>query len=237
MTHFRFAGVFALCAALPLAAEAEFVGGRAAISHSAFTDDNDFAKSQAQGAAEFAFGNSFGLQADMGIAGLHALDDTAFNLTGHAVWTFAPGSAAGLFYGSDLMSGPDHDIYGAEYAGFLGEAKVEGYLARSESGEGDANMIGLAGSMPVGMSGLEMGLSADHAAFSSDGSATRVGLNGAYPIGESTRLTGEVGSVGGGVGNDDMSGPYVKLGIDFRFGANAGTTFGSRSIFNVTPGM
>lgn len=145
MTHFRFAGVFALCAALPLAAEAEFVGGRAAISHSAFTDDNDFAKSQAQGAVEFAFGNSFGLQADMGIAGLHALDDTAFNLTGHAVWTFAPGSAAGLFYGSDLMSGPDHDIYGAEYAGFLGEAKVEGYLARSESGEGDANMIGLAG--------------------------------------------------------------------------------------------
>lgn len=237
MMLFRFAGALALCAGLPLAAQAELVGGRAAISHSAFVDDSDLAKSQAQGAAEFAFGNSFGLQADMGIAGLHALDDSAFTLTGHAVWTFAPGSAAGLFYGSDFMSGPDHDIYGAEYAGYLGEAKVEAYVARSESGVGDANMIGLAGAMPVGISGLDMGLSADHAAFSSDGSATRVGLTGAYALGESTRLTGELGSVGGSVGADDMSGPYVKLGIDFRFGANAGTTFGSRSLFNVTPGM
>lgn len=237
MTHLRFAGSLALCALLPLAAQAEFIGGRAAVSHSAFVDDRDFAKSSAQGAAEFSFGNNFGLQADAGVAGLNALDDTAMTLTGHAIWTFAPGSAAGLFYGSDLMRGPDHDVYGAEYAGFLGQAKVEGYVARSESTVGDANLIGLSGSMPVGMAGLDMGLSLDHAAFSGAGSATRLGLTGAYAIGESTRLTGELGSVGGGVGDAALSGPYVKLGIDFRFGANGGTTFGSRSVFNVSPGM
>lgn len=237
MTNIRTAGLAAfVAAALPAAAHAEFVGGRAAVAHSTFVDDTSMAKSTAEGAVEFSFG-SFGLQTDLGVSGLNALSETATNMTTHAIWNFSPDAAAGLYYGADYMGGAGEDFLGVEYARRIGDAKIEAYIAGTNSDAGDATLVGIAGSTPVGFSGLDMGLSVDHASVQGGNSATKVGLTGGYALGESTRLVGEIGSVGGAVGASETSGPYVKLGVDFRFGANHGTTFGTRSVFSALPGL
>lgn len=226
-----------ICGAALSPAQAEVLGGRLSLAHSAFVDDTSMAKSAAVGSIELPMGERFSMQSDLGLAGLHALDDKAVNITTHAILHFGADSAAGLFYGVDMMNGGSDDFLGLEYGRNLGAAQVEAYVAGIDSAEGSATLLGLAGEMPLSGGPFSLGAALDHASVGGGRSATRFGLTGGYAVGESTRLVAEIGTLGGGIGVDDTSGGYVKLGVDFTFGRNAGTTFGQRSVFNSIPGL
>ncbi|MEH7828132.1 hypothetical protein [Gemmobacter denitrificans] len=230
----RVAGIVGLMALLPTAAHAEFVGGSLSLSHSAFVDDTDEAKSAARGSFDFQWGQ-FGLQSDLGIAGLHALDRTNKNITTHGYYSFAPGQAAGLFYSVDIQGSSGEGVLGAEYTQGIGATQVEAYLGRSTA-DTSATLAGFNVAMPVGAGGLEMGLDVDFASVDGGSSATKYGVTGVWALGDSTRFIGEVGAVAGRYGTTNPDGAYVKLGVDFRFGANGGATFGERSILNAFPG-
>lgn len=214
------------------AAKAEFLGGVAGVSHSLFVSETDMAKSSAGVRLEWGFGQRLSTQLDASYTGLHALDDNALNLTGHIGWDMGIGTA-GLFYGWDKMAST-RDFYGAEYAGRVAAADLEGYLARVD---GEGTMFGLSARVPVNAR-LGLGGSLDY--MNADGMAdgTRIGVAGDYALGLATRLSGEIGHFSGDDNDgNSMNEAYVRLGVDFLFGAQGGTTFGSRSLFNFAPGL
>ena len=63
-----------ICGAALSPAQAEVLGGRLSLAHSAFVDDTSMAKSAAVGSIELPMGERFSMQSDLGLAGLHALD-------------------------------------------------------------------------------------------------------------------------------------------------------------------
>ncbi|WP_151717794.1 hypothetical protein [Gemmobacter serpentinus] len=230
------AGAVLACTTLPFAAQAEFVGGRAGLSHSAFTGDSDRAKSSADVQLEWAFGQSFSTQTDLGLSGLHALDDTALNFTTHLNWTFANGGTAGLFYGWDKVVGTE-DFYGLEYATMVGNTHVDGYIAMIDEVGSNGTMAGVAGRMAMN-DRFGLGASVDYMKSNGVVDGTRIGLNGDYAMGEATKLTGEIGRVSADdTAGNRVSDTYLKLGVDFAFGQKPGVSFGKRSLFNILPGL
>lgn len=234
MSFTRLAGLAGALALLPLTAQAEFAGGRATLSHSTFTEDTDLAKSTAAARLEWDYGR-FGYQLDLGLSGLHALDDTALNFTSHLVYHLNTGASVGLFYGWDKVVGSE-DFFGVELASEVGRVEVEGYVAMIDQTGSNGTLLGLSGHMPLNER-FGLGLSLDHINADTLADATRLGLSGDYAVGEKTRLFAEVGLVDGDDGKTSISDPYVKLGADFSFGAKGDTSFGSRSIFNFIPGL
>lgn len=230
------AGAALACIALPFTAQAEFVGGRAGLSHSAMTGDGDAAKSSADVQLEWAFGQSFSTQTDLGLSGLHALDDNALNFTTHLNWTFANGGTAGLFYGWDKVVGTE-DFYGLEYATAIGSTDVEAYIAMIDEPGSNGTMAGVTGRMAMN-DRFGLGGSLDYMKSNGVVDGTRIGLNGDYTLGAATRLTGEVGRVNAddSAGNT-MNDTYLKLGVDFAFGQKGGVSFGQRSLFSILPGL
>lgn len=232
----RFTAALAVFAILPGIAKAEFLGGRAEVSHSMFVNDGSLAKSTAGVQLEWGFGPGFVTQTDLSLSGLHALDDTALNITTHLGWSFGEMGTASLFYGWDKVVGSE-DFYGLEYARALGGTEVEGFVAIIDEPGSNGTMAGLSGRMAMN-DRVGLGASVDYMSSDNLADGTRIGLNGDYTLGASTRLRGELGRVNA----DDNAGnsvneTYVKLGVDFRFGQKGGTSFGTRSLFNFLPGM
>ena len=229
-----FAGVFAL-SALPFAAQAEFAGGRVGVSHSFLTSETDFAKSSIDGQIEWTFGSRFLIQTDLGYSGLHALDENALNMTNHLGMSFGDGSAVGLFYGWDKIEGSE-DFWGAEYARTLGAAQVEAYLGAVDEPGSNGTIAGIAARIPVA-DAFGMGVSVDHISSHGVADATRFGIGADYMLGSATMLKGEIGRMSADDSAASIDETYLKLGVDFKFGPNGGTTFGTRSLFNALPGL
>lgn len=239
MRFSAFAGAFALCAlplsAMPTAALAEFAGGRVGVGHSFHLGATDEAKSSIDGQFEWAFGTNFRMQSDIGYSGLHALDDTALNLTNHLGWTLANGGTIGAFYGWDKISGTE-DFYGVEYAGAVGTADLDTYIAMIDEPGSNGTMAGIAARMPMN-DALGLGASLDYMKSAGVVDATRLGVTADYMLGAATQLKGELGRVSADDAGGSVSETYLKLGVDFKFGANGGPTFGTRSLLNVLPGL
>ena len=222
-------------AAIPFAASAEFAGGRVGVSHSFHLGDTSEAKSGLDGQFEWAFGSSFRMQTDIGYSGLHALDDKALNLTNHLGFTLANGGTLGAFYGWDRISGTE-DFFGLEYAGDVGAARIDSYVAMIDEPGSNGRMAGIAARMQMNDA---MGLGASIDYMKSDGvaDATRFGLSADYMLGASSRVKGELGRVSADDAGGSVDETYLKLGVDFKFGANGGPSFGTRSLLNALPGL
>lgn len=229
----------ALCSlvllAAPMPAQAEFAGGRVGVSHSVLPSESDFAKSSIDGQLEWRFGSRFLMQTDLGYTGLHALDENALTMTNHLGLTFNDGSAAALFYGWDKISGSE-DFWGAEYARSIGAAQVDAYIAVVDEPGSNGTMAGLAARMPVA-DAIGMGISVDHLSSNGLADATRFGIGADYMLGSATMLKGEIGRMSADDSTSSVDETYLKLGVDFKFGANGGTTFGARSLLSSLPGL
>lgn len=239
MRFTAFSGAFALCSlaivTLPTAAQAEFAGGRLGVSHSVLTSDSDYAKSAIDGQVQWNFGSRFLMQTDLGYSGLHALDENALTMTNHLGMSFNDGSAAGIFYGWDRIEGSE-DFWGAEYARSIGAAQMDAYIAVVDEPGSNGTMAGIAARMPVA-DAVGMGISVDHLSSNGVADATRFGIGADYMLGSATMLKGEIGRVSADDSAASIDETYLKLGVDFKFGPNGGTTFGSRSLLSALPGL
>ncbi len=227
------AALFALSAPATLAQQV--TGGSLTLSHSAFTDDGDFAKTSLGGSVELGFSREFGLQADVGLNRLNAADETATNLVLHGIYHLSEDTSAGLFLGLDHIDGESQSFVGLEFGHQSGRTGFEGYLGRAEDSGVSGTMLGLSTRYAV-TEGAGIGLSVDRGEVE-DVRLTRYSLNGDIAVAPNMTIFGEVGTLHGSVPGASDSEGYVKLGGKITFGAKRGTTFGQRSLLNVLPGL
>lgn len=219
-------------------AQAEMIGGRVGLAYSAFTDDSDYAKTGIEGALQFGVSPVISVQTDLGINRLHEAGETALTGTLHGIADLDGASAAGAFLGVDSFAGSSVRHIGLEYGREVGLGSMEGYLQYAERADSDGVVLGLSGEMPVMDDTIWVGGRLDHADLDSDLSLTRYGINGSYRFGTGSSASVELGALSGDADllGDDAE-VYVRLGLDFRFGAKTGTDFGPRGLTQLLPGL
>jgi hypothetical protein len=196
------------------------------------------------GGAEVGFGPGFGVSADLTSYGFDFLPGDARSAAVHAFYKVNQSTSIGAFYGYDSLGftlyDPDTDdslsfdldgtFYGAEVQGSYAGATIEAFLGRSEGDVSDGTMSGLSGQYLFG----PFGITAEYLALDDESAGVfdRYSFGGEWTLGMGPTLYAEWGAVGG-----EEREEFFTLGARIGIGANRGTTFGPRSVFEISPGF
>lgn len=212
-----------------LAGAQEFTGGQISLDYSTFTGDLDEAnKLTLSGSAELALGRNFSLQGDLAYNSFGATDADGSAFTLHAIAHLSPSASVGLFYGQESIEGGSEDYVGLEFGAGFGAFTTEAY-ATSASSE---VLWGLSGDYAVNEA-FKLGAGFDTVNIEGI-DLTRYGLTGEVKVTDQMLLNATIGSARvESVGSET----YVAIGAEFRFGNDRGTTFDSRHISKVLPGL
>jgi hypothetical protein len=230
--------VAVLLTVLPASAQQAltFTAGEISLARSAFTDATSFARTSLGGSIEMGFGGNLGVQADLNGLAYNFVDQTVTNTVLHGIYHLSPDTAAGMFIGSDRVSGSSAEFVGFEASHATERLEAEGYvLVRQSSGE-SYSLLGLSGRYGV-TPALWLGLSLDTGDVQTvDG--TRISLDADVRLAQNITLFSSFGQLDGDVlGTPGGRETYFEVGARISFGANSGTTFGRRSLFNQLPGL
>lgn len=226
----RYASVLAVILTIPggLASAQAFSGAEISAELLTFTDDIDLGEKEYRGALEFDLFAGIGAAADLSYHDSDGLGLGGRNVTLHGFYSGFGMATVGLFYGRDSIDEGDADLVGLEAAaGFMG-ADVQGALGSYDSDAGNGNLLSVdarhafGGFAATGFAG----------AMSGDIEGSRIALGAEYQLGAGPTLYGEVGRRN----LDDDGQTYVSLGARLAVGPRSGTTFESRSIFEILPG-
>lgn len=212
-----------------LASAQGFSGAEISAEILAFTDDLDLGETEYRGAMEFDLFGGVGAAADLSYHGFRGLETDGRNLTLHGFYDGLGIATLGLFYGRDTVEDDGVDLYGFEAASSLYGAEVEGALGRYDGD--DATGAILAGDIRYGFGSFAA--TGFAGALAGDIEASRLALGGEYQLGGAgPTFYAEVGhrSV------EDEGEAYVSLGARLGIGPKQGTTFDSRSLWEVIPG-
>ena len=206
-----------------------FEGAQISAETLAFAEDSDFGSTTYSGGLQFGIAGGIGVGADLSYYGFRTLGLDARNATVHGIYTLNPATTAGLFIGQDSQNGVTADIYGIEGQGSFGGTTIEGYLAQIDGDGGSGTLVGVSGSLTLGQA---LALSGSFGQADLDGQINRLALGAEYQLGLGPTLYAELGRISA----DDDSENYVSIGARLAIGPNNGTTFGSRSLFDIVPG-
>ncbi|EBA10862.1 hypothetical protein RCCS2_00232 [Roseobacter sp. CCS2] len=204
------------------------------------------------GGVEFGISTDFAIGANAEIISSDDFEDDFFIGTVHGMYTAAPGTTFGVFYASETFDDFDTDILGIEGAFTTANSTFEGYLGAVDSdyfGDQDVlRMLGLSLEFGVG-SGVSLGIEYESFRLEDggvvvdtgereDASLTDTALFARYSFAQGASVYAKAGRerLFGSDRDDNLrlvgvnSTEYVTVGAEFDFGA--GTTFGSRSLFN-----
>lgn len=224
------------------AAQAQgFAGGTLSVETSAFFEEADIGYTTYSGGLQFDVGAGFGLALDLASYGFSGFGSDGTNATLHAIYDFGPlmafGDARfGAFIGRDGYEDGDAEIFGIEGAGEVYGLRAEGYLARHDGDLGDINLAGVSALYDITP---QIFVTGDFGVADGEGNAElmRVALGGGYRIDGGPRLWGELGRIE--AEEDAFSGDetYLAIGAEIGFGPMSGTSFDSRSLFDIVPGL
>lgn len=212
-----------------LASAQAFSGAEISAEVLTFTDDVDLGEKEYRGAVQFGLPAGFGAAADLSYHNSDGLGLGGRNLTFHGFYEGLDLATVGLFYGRDSIDDGDAELVGLEAATTLMGGDIQGALGSYDGDVGSGSLLSVdaryafGGFAATGFAG----------AMSGDVDGSRIGLGAEYQLGAGPTLYGEVGrrSV------DDDGQTYLSLGARLAVGPNAGTTFESRSIFEILPGF
>lgn len=238
-------GTAGLSAAIGLAAAAAsaqgLAGGTLALETSAFFEEGEIGHTSYSGGLQFDIGLGFGAALDLASYGFSGFGSDGSNATLHALYEFGPmmgfdGTVLGAFVGRDGYDEGDAEIFGVEAAASAFGLRGEGYLARHDGSLGRAAVAGLSARYDITPAIFAMG-EVGYADADEEGALTRVALGGGYQIDGGPQLWGELGRIEAedeAFGGDET---YLAIGAEIGFGALSGTSFGTRSLFDVVPGL
>ena len=219
----------------PLSAAAqEFTGGTLGVQTFVFTDDFDIGTTAYFGSAEVAVWNGLSLGANASYYGLSALNSDARNLTLHGIYDLG-GVTAGAFYALDGSDVGTDAIYGLQGALDFGKGTAALYAGALDGDSGAGQLFGADASFAITNRITGTG----SVAFSriEDIDQARFGLGGAYALTDGLELFGDISRLSRGDDVSTDSQVAIGLGARLVLGPDRGTTFGSRSIFEVAPGF
>ncbi len=228
------AAVAALCAGPALAVE--LVGGDVTLGYSALTDDTSLSKLNLGGSAEIGFSPEFSVQGDLGVSRFFDIAETSSNIALHAILHTGPGTAIGVFYGTESIDGNNNDYYGFEVAQKSTMFEVEAHIGNAENFDLDGMIGGLSGTYKVTP---VFGLGAAYERANIDGlDFSTTAITAEYEVAPTLSVGAEIGSF-----KVNEAGPfngretYVGLSATKTFGGQDGATFKRRGILNAIPGL
>jgi hypothetical protein len=217
-------------------AAAQVTGGSLGVEYSAPTDGGDFGGTTYSGALEYSFGRSFALSFDIAGYRLDNINTDASSATVHGVYHLDEMTSFGVFYGADSLDGGDAQaLYGIEAGTEFGDADVEAFIGQLEGTNDDALIYGFDANY-----GFSNGFSAiGSGGFTDvdDRSLSRIAIGGQYEIAGGPQFYAEVGNVSAESGGVEADQTFVGVGARIAFGAERGTTFEQRSLFEILPGF
>ena len=235
MTHSAALAAVLLAAATPLAAQG-ITGGQLGIEYNAPIDGSDLGGTTYHGGLEYAFNRAFTASVNAAGYRLDNFDTSAGNVTLHGTYALSGAASAGLFVARDSLDDEDATLFGIEggteaypgltAGGYLGAVRGDGY---------DGTILGIEGDY-----GLRSNVSliGDADLISGDGlDVGQIALGASYTIDSGPRFTAKVGQARIDDGTTDETFAFISVGVDVAFGNQRGTTFDTRSIFDVIPGF
>lgn len=213
----------------------EITGGEAVLGYSAFAGNTDVSKASLTGGVEIGFSSAFSLQLDAGAHSFNLWDETGSSVAVHAIYHFDDALSIGTFYGVDRLAGAPTGLYGIEGGYKQVSFAVDGYVAQADDSELSATVFGLEGRFATGEA-FYIGASVDRIDFDSGFGLTRFGVTGTYSFSRYSGVYAELGRLTGDAYGFSGSEIYVGIGANFSFGADRGTTFGRRNVFELIPG-
>jgi hypothetical protein len=221
--------LIALAVCLPVIATAQgFDGAYISVETLGQSSGDNTGDITYSGGAQVSFGPGFALSGDLTSYGFETMRGNATSATLHGSYALNPISAVGAFYGFDRYDGDQDAFYGVEGQASFSGATVEAFLGQAEVDTAEATMYGLSGQFVFGT----IGLTADYAAIDDDRSVNRFSLGGEWYMGLGPTFYAEWGKLGGDIDED-----YLALGVRIGIGPTAGTTFGPRSVTEITAGF
>ncbi len=226
----------ALCVLAASSAQAQgFTGGTLTVETFAFLDDLDLGYTTYSGGLEYDAGFGLSVAADLSSFGFRTFDSDATNATLHGIYSLGGGTAVGLFIGRDSMNSRDLDIYGIEGTTQLMGGRLEGFVGGLDGDGDDAVMAGIDGDYmltPVIAATATIGFA------EIDGDRLlRGSVGGEFKIDRGPVLYAQIGGINADDDPARDNEAFVGIGARIDFGPGAGTTFGSRSLFDVVPGL
>lgn len=225
----------ALCV-LSAPVAAQVTGGSLDIEYDFPTDGGDLGGTTYSGAIEYGFTRDFSVSLDIAGYRLDNINTDATNVTVHGIYHLDDLTSFGAFIGSDATEDSDRQsLYGIEAGTEFGTAEVEAYVAAFDGENEDATLFGADGKYDFG-NGFSA-IASYGLATSDDIDLSRLALGAEYEIAGGPQFYAEIGTVdadGFGVTAEET---FIGLGARVAFGAERGTTFGQRSLFEILPGF
>ncbi|MBP1804270.1 hypothetical protein [Rubellimicrobium aerolatum] len=219
----------ALLALVPgLAAAQGFSGAEISAELLAFGDGLDLGEKEYRGALEFEVWGGFGAAADLSYHNSSGIGLGGHNATLHGFYDRLGLATVGGYIARDTKDESDIGLYGVEAATELMGGSVQGALGGYGGDDGEGAMLSVAGRYGFGnfaATGFAGGVSGDV-------EGSRLALGGEYQLGMGPTLYAELGRRS----EDDDPKTYVAVGARLAIGPKAGTTFDSRSLFEILPG-
>jgi len=228
------AAVLAVFAA-PVVAQG-ITGGQLGIEYAAPFDGTDLGGTSYNAAIEYAITRQFSVSADFSSYSIEAFEENSSSLTLHGIFHMDDNASLGVFIGQDREgdSGGDARLYGLEGGTEFMGGEVSGYAAFID-GASDGTMFGLDGAYGwrdgISFTGNASILNQD------DSNIRRVAIGGAYAMAEGPEFYGELGNLAAEDGSISSNQAFIGLGARINFGAQRGTTFKERSLFETAAGF
>ena len=227
--HFLAAAILAVAASTAQAQSFGFTGGEISAEALAYSDGGDIGSTAYSGALEFGITRQFSVAVDLGFYGLQTLDLQADTATVHGIYQFSDTVSLGVFYGQDRQDDNEATVIGLEGGTEFAGVAVEGYFAQLDGTGDNATLIGVSGE--YGFSDSITALGSFHIADLGDASSNRLAVGGQYTIASGPDLWAEIGTLKVDDGATASNDTFISIGARIEFGAERGTTFGRRSLF------
>lgn len=203
-----------------------FTGAELTARALAYGDANDLGQTAYRGAAEFGITSGIGIAADLGYYGFPVLGTNETSLGLHGVYGMGNDLALGLFLTRDSLGDDTVESYGIEGATSLAGARIEGFAGVVDGLAGANAMLGVSGSYDLTQA---FAATAGFGTLSGDTSRNRASIGAQYQIANGPALFAELGRLS----DDGDSATFLSLGASIAIGGQGGTTFGSRSIYDI----
>lgn len=221
-----------LAVATPVYAQG-VTGGTLGVEVNAPTDLSDFGGTTYFGGIEYAINKNFSVAADISSYRFDNLGTDASSATLHGIYHMNDLTSFGLFFGQDKNETETSKVMGVEAGTEFMGGTVEGYVGRANSDTSDATIIGADGFYDWSES-IQFTGGAAIANFDL-GSTRTVTVGASYTISNGPDLYAEIGSVSVDDGTSTDSDTFIGLGARLNLGAERGTTFDQRSLFEILP--
>lgn len=233
--HFLAAVVLTAAAGTAQAQSFGFTGGEISAEALVYSDGGDIGSTAYSGALEFGITRNISVAVDLGFYGLQTLDLQADTATIHAIYQMNDTVSLGAFYGQDRLDGSEATVIGLEGGTEFAGVAVEGYFAQLDGAGDDATLLGVSGQ--YGFSESITALGSFNIADLGDASSNRLAVGGQYTIASGPDLWAEIGTLKIDDGATASSDTFISIGARIEFGAERGTTFGRRSLFETGTGF